>query len=45
MSQTNLDLAKSMGASESKPVVLSMRGPETPIKVYTTIYHIPPTMD
>jgi len=45
VSRTNLDLAGNMGASESKPVVLPVRGPETPIKVYTTIYHIPPIMD
>ena len=40
-SRTNLD--STMGASESKPVVLPVRGPETPIKVDITIYHIPPT--
>jgi hypothetical protein len=43
VSRTNLDLT--MGASESKPVVLPVRGPETPIKVDTTVYRIPPTAD
>jgi len=32
VSRTNLDLAGSMGASESKPIVLPVRGPETHIK-------------